>query len=252
MTETVILKLGGSVITDKSGECAIDHARLHQIAEEIALRNNVSLIIIHGAGSCGHPEARRYGLDAGLTGQNTAGVYHTHAAVALLNRSVVDALRSAGLEAVGVHPLGMALAEDGRLIRCDTGHLRVMLEHGIIPVLHGDVVMDLRRGACIVSGDQLVAYLAEAFSVLRVGLATDVPGVLKDGAVIPRIDRTTVNGIAIGASKSTDVTGGMKGKIAELLALAERGTDSHIFHITKVGRFLDGKDHGGTVVAGSR
>ncbi|KUG19688.1 MAG: isopentenyl phosphate kinase family protein [Methanomicrobiaceae archaeon] len=252
MTETVVLKLGGSVITDKSGACAIDHARLERIASDIAAREGLFVILIHGAGSCGHPEARRFRLDRGLDGENTAGIYRTHAAVCRLNDAVVDALRNEGIEALGVHPLGMALADDGRLVRCETAHIRLMLKHGVMPVLHGDVVMDLTRGASIVSGDQLVAHLAEAVQVSRVGLATDVPGVLCGGTVMPRIDRNAFFASGIAGSQATDVTGGMKGKVAELLALAEKGIESNIFHVSRIGAFLDLTDHGGTVVAGSR
>lgn len=247
MTETVILKLGGSVITDKSGECAIDNARLREIAGDIA-RSAPKLVLVHGAGSCGHPEARRYRINDGLDTENVPGVYHTHAAVSRLNAAVVGALRDAGVEAIGIHPLDLALAEGGRLASFETHHIAEMTGHGIVPVLHGDVVMDRLKGACIVSGDQLVTRLAVALGSRRVGLATDVAGVLQNGSVVPRIDRSRAETLEIGGSGNTDVTGGMRGKIRELLALADAGTDSHIFHVSKVGRFLDGTEHGGTIV----
>jgi len=174
--------------------------------------------------------------------------YETHAAVSRLNDAVVEALRDAGIEAIGIHPLALALAEDGRLVSFETRHIAEMTEHGIVPVLHGDVVMDRLRGSCIVSGDQLVTRLAVALASRRVGLATDVPGVLQNGSVIPRIDRSTVESLDIGESTKADVTGGMRGKIAELLALADAGIESHIFHVSKVGRFLDGTGHDGTIV----
>jgi isopentenyl phosphate kinase len=252
MTDIVILKIGGSIVTDKSGDCAIDNARLDEIAAQVATRRAEGLVLIHGAGSCGHPQARQYHISNGLDGTNAPGVYKTHAAVARLNGAVVDALRAAGIEAIGIHPLNLALAQNGRLVSFETGHLHEMIRHGILPVLHGDVVMDLAQGACIVSGDQLVAHLASALKSRRVGLATDVAGVLHNGSVVPRIDKKTALSLSIGGSNNTDVTGGMSGKIAELLALAEAGIDSHIFHASKIGSFLDGTAHGGTVVTRSR
>ncbi len=248
MTERVVLKLGGSVITDKSGNCAIDHARLREIAGELAAHRETALVLVHGAGSCGHPEARRYRINDGLAGDNVPGVYETHTAVSSLNAAVVTALRDAGVEAIGIHPLDLCLAEDGRLVSFETRHIAEMTEHGIVPVLHGDVVMDRLRGSCIVSGDQLVTRLAAALGSRRVGLATDVPGVLANGAVVPRIDRATAATLDVGGSGNTDVTGGMRGKIAELLALADAGIDAHIFHVSKIGRFLDDTGHGGTTI----
>jgi isopentenyl phosphate kinase len=251
MTETVVLKLGGSVITDKSGECAIDHDRLRKIAAQLAARGATGLVLVHGAGSCGHPEARRYRIAEGLTGENVPGVYETHAAVSSLNAAVVGALREAGVEAIGIHPLDLGLAEGGRLVSFETRHIAEMTEHGIVPVLHGDVVMDRLKGSCIVSGDQLVARLATDLASRRVGLATDVPGVLQNGEVVPRIDREIVETLDIGGSGNTDVTGGMRGKIMELLALADAGIESHIFHVSKIDRFLDGTGHGGTTIGRS-
>lgn len=250
MSERLILKLGGSVITDKSGDCAVDHARITSVATAIAGALPGGLLMIHGAGSCGHPEAKRYHLDKGASAGKTDGIYVTHRAVSGLNDAVVTGLRKKGVAAVGVHPLHTGIADDGRLVGFECRHLEKMLMLGMVPVIHGDVVMDLSKGACIVSGDQLVRYLAVALHINRVGLATDVPGVLDGGVVVPKITRTTVPSLQIGSSSHTDVTGGMRGKIDELLGLADAGIGSDIFHVSRIPDFLKGSGHGGTIVRG--
>lgn len=248
MNNTVVLKLGGSVITEKENAGVIDHTRLMAIAETIASHNDSPLILIHGAGSCGHPEAERFGIQGGVGQTNAMGIGETHRAVAGLNATVVSILRDAGLDAIGIHPLSGSLAENGRLISFETGHLAGMARLGIIPVLHGDVVMDRTKGACIVSGDQLVLRIAEGVAPCRVGLATDVHGVLSDGIVVGMISRASLNGIDLGNSQKTDVTGGMKGKVEELLTLADAGIISSIFHIDRLLAFLTGGEHGGTTI----
>jgi isopentenyl phosphate kinase len=250
MSERLILKLGGSVITDKSAGCAVDGARLASIASAIAGARSGEIIVIHGAGSCGHPEAKRYHLDNGASAGNTEGIFLTHRAVSGLNDAVVLALREKGVEAIGVHPLHTGIADNGRLVGFECRHLEKMLMLGMVPVIHGDVVMDLSQGACIVSGDQLVRYLAVALQINRVGLATDVPGVLDGGVVIPKITKKTVTDLQIGNSTHTDVTGGMRGKIDELLDLADAGIGSDIFHVSRTVDFLRGSGHGGTIVRG--
>jgi isopentenyl phosphate kinase len=252
MAERLMVKLGGSVITDKSGACAVDGERLSAVADAIAAHSGTQMVIVHGAGSCGHPEASRYRIRDGVNAANREGVYITHISVGALNSAVVAALRARGVEAVGVHPLGACVAENGRIVTFADGPLEVMLGIGIVPVLHGDVVMDRARGACIVSGDQLVRHLAAALGIRRIGLATDVPGVLDGGRVVPVITRDTAEHIRIGSSVHTDVTGGMSGKIRELLGLAAAGIESEIFHVSRLGDFLDGKPHGGTTVRGDR
>jgi isopentenyl phosphate kinase len=248
MAEKVLLKLGGSVITHKGGDCAADEGRLRTIARAIADHPGLRFVIVHGAGSCGHPEARRYHLDRGLSAATVPGIYETHRAVSTLNDAVVQALRGEGIEAIGMHPLHAATSRAGRIESFETGPIQLMLLRGIVPVLHGDVVMDHERGAAIVSGDQLVACLARTLGITRVGLATDVAGVLDNGHVVLRIDAARAEALALGPSGHTDVTGGMKGKIDELMGLAEAGIESHIFHVTRISDFLAGKMHGGSTV----
>jgi isopentenyl phosphate kinase len=248
----IVLKLGGSVVTDKAGDCTIRTDRIAACAGEIAARPGIQVVLVHGAGSCGHPQAHRHRLDRGIPPGEVAGIAETHAAVGRLNAAIVEALRAAGREAVGIHPLGHCIAAEGRLRDPDWRPVALLLSLGLTPVLHGDVVTDTARGASIVSGDQLVASLARALSPDRVGIATDVPGVLgKGGAVVERIRRGEA-GVVTGGSRNTDVTGGMEGKLAELLALADAGIPSGIFHASRIGDFLDGRPHGGTTVEGGR
>ena len=248
MSEPILLKLGGSVVTEKRSGGGIDRAAVGAIAAALAEAEFAGMVV-HGAGSCGHPEAHRYGLARGADRSTRTGIPVTHEAVASLNRAVVAGLRGAGLDAVGVQPLGACTAEDGRIASFEQEPLGLLIGLGCVPVLHGDVVMDRRRGACIVSGDQLVAYLAPRLGLSRVGLLTDVPGVLRpDGTVLPRVSRAGVEGLALGASGSTDVTGGMSGKVAELLRLADAGVASHVFGRDRLADFLAGRPHGGTEV----
>lgn len=249
MKDLVLLKLGGSIITDKSSddECVVDHHRLKRISREIA-KGDRKLVIVHGAGSCGHPQAKRYRLNEHLNPETVPGIHITHEAVASLNREVVAELREAGIEAVGIHPFTISTAKGGRIQSINTDIIKMLLKYGITPVLHGDVVMDTERGACIISGDQIINYLARELGIARVGLATNVPGIMQKGEVVRLITRDSLNDLDIGGSSETDVTGGMKGKITEMLQLAENGTESAIFGESMILEFLEGKDHGGTIV----
>ena len=249
MRNRTILKLGGSVITEKSAgsDGLIRYEALAAIAAEIAKYPDMPLLIVHGAGSFGHPQAKTWHIQQGVTRENRKGISETHQAVCVLNDAVVASLRRSGIEAVGIHPLHGFEAEDGLLVDLQAGNLDQMVRLGIVPVIHGDVVMDRMRGACIVSGDQLIRVLAVGLGMNRVGLATDVPGLLaEDGSVVRELRRSTAHQVTIGNSGNIDVTGGMEGKISELLSLADHGIQSEMFHISQINAFLAGKDHGGT------
>lgn len=250
MSERVLLKLGGSVVTEKGRAGAIDEGRVLSIAREIGKRPEKEYLLVHGAGSCGHPEAKAYGIADGVDRSNREGIAITHQAVLALNREIVKRLREAGVDAVGISPLQGCLADNGRIRSYEHRHIAGMVGLGIVPVLHGDVVMDCTRGACIVSGDQLVQHLAKNLAPDRIGLATDVPGILEGDRVIPSIIPGKFDPSSIGASGHTDVTGGMRGKVEELMELARTGRTSEIFHVSRLSDFLDGRPHGGTVVKG--
>lgn len=249
--QVVLLKLGGSIITDKGRTCTPRDDQIGQIASWISARWPLPLVLVHGAGSCGHPEAHRYGLSSGLSPGCAVGIPVTHEAVSRLNDAVVQALRRNGVPAIGVHPLHGMVADNGRLAKPDIRHLMEMVRNGILPVLHGDVVMDLSRGACIISGDQLVVFLSQALGAVKVGLATDVSGVMDGESVIPVITPHTVSDVPLGGSGHTDVTGGMQGKIQEMLSLALAGKNSEIFHVSMIPAFLDGKSTEGTKIRGN-
>jgi isopentenyl phosphate kinase len=250
MSERVLLKLGGSVITDKGSGGVIREDVISDLSDSIAARKGTSFVIVHGAGSCGHPEADRYRIAAGVGNDNREGIWITHRAVSRLNDRVVQSLRDHGVEAVGIQSLSSCIADNGRLVSCENRPLEKMLGLGMVPVLHGDVVMDMSRGACIVSGDQLVRVLSLSLHIDRIGLATDVNGVFGDGSVIPEITPGMADTLTFTDPKHTDVTGGMKGKVQELLLLAGAGVPSDIFHVSRTGDFLDHRPHGGTKVRG--
>jgi len=228
-----ILKIGGSVITDKSAEGATRMAEIKRVASEISGFSG-QLVIVHGAGSFGHPQAKRYALG---TGFSSDGLINTHRSVKTLNMIFTDALVNAGIPAFPVHPLGCMVLERGRIRSAELAPLKILLARGMVPVLHGDVVADTALGASVLSGDQLVTYLARKLGAGRTGAGTDVDGVLDDkGGVIRRISRDNFEQVRLHIrGASNDVTGGMLGKVTELLDLAGGGIDSCIFNAMKSG-----------------
>jgi len=254
MSDRFLLKLGGSVLTKKGSRGVADRSCIEDVARLVSQHAGSHVCIVHGAGSFGHPEAQMYSLARGGDGSHLAkGIVRTHGAVCTLNAILVSALVESGREAVGIHPLGSAISREGRLISLETRSVSALMKTGIVPVLHGDVVMDEAQRVSIVSGDQIVRFLAEVIPFTRVGLATDVPGVLgPDGGVISEIGPGSRWAVHTGGSRHTDVTGGMGGKLGELLELAENGVESDIFHVSRLGDFMEGRPHGGTRITGSK
>jgi isopentenyl phosphate kinase len=234
MSMIKILKIGGSVLTDKNRPACARTEEIERVTREAAASSS-GLVIVHGAGSFGHIPAKKYGLPEKF---DPEGLRETHTSVVRLNELVVSALSRAGADPVPVHPLSCVLLRGGRIETVCTEPISEMVKRGLVPVLHGDVAMDALRGSGIVSGDQLVSYLARALCADVVAVGTDVDGVIFNGIVLPRVTRADLPMIteSLGESTGVDVTGGMKGKLLELLDLADAGIVSAIFNARIEGR----------------
>ncbi len=234
----IFLKLGGSLITDKTGVETVRPSVLVRLAGEIAaaraVRPGLRLLVGHGGGSYGHVAAAKYGtrLGVGTTASSEAeaavqwrGFAEVHAAMTRLNGLVVDALLAAGVPAMSFQPSALAQCEDGRIIHFPAESIQTALEAGVVPVVYGDVAFDVVRGGTIISTEEVMAALAGALRPSRLLLAGEVAGVLdSEGAVIPAITQANLPQVeaALGGSRGTDVTGGMASKVRGMLALVER------------------------------
>lgn len=245
----LILKIGGSVITDKDSVSAAKKDEIDRISLEIAsFKKEVKmpLILVHGAGSFGHPQA----IEHMSKGFNANGAYLTHTSVKALNSMVVDSLNKAGLNALPVHPLSSCLLENGKIVEFQTAQIKLMLERDIVPVLHGDVVMDRVLGVAVLSGDRIVPFLAAVTAASGIGAGSNVDGVLDEkGEVIKKITPRSFIDMKkdIMGAKAPDVTGGMFGKVSELVELSKKGISSRVFNAAKknmVSKFLYGEDVG--------
>ncbi len=240
------MKLGGSVITDKTRPFTKRKDEIKRLAGEIhsARRElDLRLIVGHGGGSYPHTPAAKFRVKEGrvAVGSSPHGVALVQDAAARLNRLVVAALIEAGEDAVSVQPSASILADASRIVSWDTGALEAMLDAGLLPVVHGDVVMDIAQGWSIASTEDLFLYLAAHLPVERVVIGSDVDGVLdragsgaKFDVITPR-DLKRISASLQGAG-TVDVTGGMRSKVESLLKLAEeRGVESVILNAAKPG-----------------
>ncbi len=234
----IFLKLGGSLITEKDKLRAPRMNTLVRLMQEIAeartVRPEMRIVLGHGSGSFGHVEAMRYGTRAGVRADDDWQRFAEVQWVAgLLNRLVLDAARAAGLPIFNCPPSASAMCDDGRLCSLAVEPIRVALDHGLIPLVYGDVAVDEVRGGTIISTEDEFRLLASHLRPERILLAGIEPGVLTrwpDGDVIPEITPTTrLEGLS--GSHAADVTGGMASKVREMLVLVEAmpSIEVHIF-----------------------
>jgi isopentenyl phosphate kinase len=233
MTGLVFLKLGGSLITDKTQPYMPRLNKLNELCLQVAsvfpdgaAAEGWQLLLGHGSGSFGHTAAQEHGTRAGVHGaQGWRGFAEVHYQAAALNRHVMQALHDAGLPALSVPPSGSVIAREGAVALWETAPLRRALENGILPVIYGDVVFDEARGGTILSTEDLFQYLALQLHPDRILLAGLEAGVWQDFPARTRlIDHISPGSYAatqtgLRGAVGADVTGGMESKVSQMLDL---------------------------------
>lgn len=258
-----LVKLGGSLITDKRRPEVARDAVLERLGREVAAAAAAlpeGLIVGHGAGSFGHVAAARGGVAAGITGAaGRVAASRTQDAAGRLHRRVVSALLAGGASPFSLAPGSFLVADTGRPVRVGLDPLLEALELGFLPVVFGDVVLDRRRGAAICSTETvfrtLVTRLARhGWRTVRVVWLGETEGI-RDlaGRTFPRIDAGNAARAfrAVGGAAGTDATGGMRHRLEAARALARLGVESWIVDGRQpglLGRALAGQEVPGTRV----
>lgn len=250
--QTVIIKLGGSVITDKKRPFKANHAAIRRIARELAKRKE-RLLILNGAGSFGHIPVKQHGLDDGFARRKIESFAKTKLQLLRLQEILVSALSDYAIPVVPFAPSSFMVARSGRLSRVEISPLRAFLDLGLVPLFGGDLVPDLEQGWRVVSADQMASWIAPRIGASMIVYGTDVDGVYsadpktsRDAELIERIPCRDVRSVARSAlgSRMPDVTTGMQGKLLEAEKAAKRGIEVVIMNLRKpqnLHPILDGK-----------
>ncbi len=234
LSTLIVVKLGGSILTRKQREERLRPKILQRLAKE-AVEARVPLILLHGAGSFGHPGAVRFGLARALASGET-GAHRARGAasgateVRRLHLAVLQALVRAGGRPESIPISTHSHNAAGRLAALDPAPFVASLAGGRLPVSFGDVVRDTEWGFSILSADAIAARLASVLSADRVLFVSDVPGVfdparLSDRVVLPVLSKDLPAQLSA-RTPGADVTGGIQGKVREMLAIADGGVDA--------------------------
>ncbi len=233
MKELVFLKLGGSLITDKTTPYTVRPDKLAALADELksALSRNSSLRLVlgHGSGSFGHYAVKEHFPRLEIKDRKDwIGFSEVWYRASLLNRHVMDALHQAGVPSMAIQPSASAISKNGDVEHWDLSPLERALEAGIVPVIYGDMIFDTIKGGTVLSTEVLMFHLAQQLKPGRILLAGLEAAVWADFPErrqrVKRITPKSYNALTgkIGDSHGTDVTGGMKSKVDEMLRLVEK------------------------------
>jgi isopentenyl phosphate kinase len=247
MRPVTLVKLGGSLLTDKQRPLALRRDVVARLAEELAsvtTRPDAPAVILgHGSGSFGHWAAHRHRFRERTGAARTLAAARVQLAAGELHRLLIRALVLAKLPAMSLRPAAWLTLAGGAVATTSVDALTGALDAGAIPVVCGDVVSDGLLGTTIASTEQVFAALVDAlphagWRVDRALWAGATPGILdRHGELVPLVDqqRRAELDHALAGAAGVDVTGGVRLRVDTALELARSGVESWIFDGTTPG-----------------
>ncbi|WP_197043419.1 amino acid kinase family protein [Saccharothrix sp. NRRL B-16314] len=242
--DVLVLKVGGSLVSDKARHDHLDEEVLAGYAKLVADLHRAApqrVVLVVGGGAIGHGAVRH--LDAA---DPLASLPLTRATFRV-KWAWVEALRRHGVPCLPVQVAAVCtLGEDGPEVY--PGVLDRLLGHGMLPVLSGDCVLGDDGALHVFGSDHVPAVVVRSHpGRVRVAVLTDVPGVLADGPggseVLPEIDPESADEAfrRIWPAADHDTSGAMAGKLTALLEHARRGAECFVLrgdHTSADIRFL--------------
>src|SRR5256712_14187260 len=181
MQAPVVVKLGGSAITDKSRACTARLEVIHNAISEISTHSG-PLVLLHGGGSFAHPFVSKAALRRNGFKRKTqlGSVSEIELNLDQLTRIIGVGLLLRHKPFVPLAPMSFMTLRRGQVGRSFLDPITAALRLGLIPLIHGDVAFDDIRGCGIVSADRIASLLGEKIGTSRVLFGCDVNG-LYDG-----------------------------------------------------------------------
>jgi len=238
----ILIKLGGSVITDKTTYKRFNAEQTSRLCSEIK-GSGKDVLIVLGAGSFGHVIAKEHELQKGYKRkEQIEAAAQVSLDVRELNNLVVNELIKAGIPAVSVPTGSCLIMDNGNVEIKDPEILRGYVKLGIMPIMSGDVVVDRKKGFGICSGDKVMDILAEIFSPSRIIFVSDVDGlydrdpkISKDAKLIKEVNGDVLRKIPLETTVA-DVTGSVHSKMEHMLGMCSNGRDCILVNGTVKGR----------------
>ncbi|MDH5402920.1 MAG: isopentenyl phosphate kinase [Candidatus Heimdallarchaeota archaeon] len=250
----IIVKLGGAAITNKNKDFSFNGIVVDRVMEEIK-NSNSKVILVHGAGSYAHNIAKHYRLTDKTVTPNALSISLIRTSLETLHKQILDSANDFELPVFSL-PISSILSYHQNDYSFYINSLKAVMNKNMIPVLYGDVITHDKIDFQVISGDFIIQLLCDVLgpsSISNIIFGTNVDGVFNkdpihlDAKLIDTININEFDTILdqVGGSTSTDVTGGMRGKLTEINKIVKKGISVSIVNILKPNRlyrYLIGDD----------
>ena len=231
----ILIKLGGSIITNKQKPLSARKNVIDSISSTLK-KINQPIIIVHGGGSYGHYWSVKYDMHTKEKKYSPKGVAVIKNSMIELNKMVIDSLLKNKLNPYSLPPTDFIFA--GKPIIKKVKEIEKIAKTNLIPVTYGDALWFGQKKTYILSGDRIMSILAKILKPKLCIFALNEDGLYWDLKSKKVVHELKENLVTITDNKM-DVTGGMDRKIKESMKIAKMGIDVFFVNGKKPERILD-------------
>jgi len=245
----ILIKLGGSIITNKQKPLTANIAEIKQIASHLR-KVKEQYVIVHGGGSFGHYWSVKYNMHTKPDRYSIKGVSVVKNSMVELNKLVLQSFLQSNLNPYCLPPTDFIFGN--KPIIKKVKEIPKIANTGLIPISYGDVMWFGKNKFYILSGDKIMGMLTRILKPRLAIFVTNVDGVysnIKTRKLIREIttERPTITDVKM------DVTGGMSRKIKEDIDMSKSGTN--VFFVNgkmpqRIVNAINDKEFEGTVFRG--
>ncbi len=226
-----LLKLGGSLLTDKNEPSSLREDVINRAIEQI-IESNKRVVLIHGGGSFGHPIAKKYQLFKGLNTSiknQVLGLSKTHEMMNQLNTILINKFLKKNYPVLSISPSSIFIKRSQQFILNSIDPIEISLKLGVLPILYGDIILEKDGSFSIISGDDIILELCKTlknFEIVKVIFTIEKDGIyVKDGDSIEFASQINFNELKsvelADLEHKIDVTGGIGRKFEIIKQIAE-------------------------------
>ncbi|HII36624.1 MAG TPA: isopentenyl phosphate kinase family protein [Nitrosopumilaceae archaeon] len=216
----ILIKLGGSIITNKQKPLTPNLSAINKIVSQLK-KIKEPIIVVHGGGSFGHYWSVKYDMHTKPAKYNKKGVSAVKNSMIALNKIILDSFLKNGLNPYCLPPTDFMLGNkaDQKKVR----EIAKIAKAGLVPISYGDVMWYGKNKFYILSGDKIMGILSKILKPRLVIFTLNVDGVYSDMRSKKLLREIKGKNPEI-SKVEMDVTGGMSRKIKEAISISKSGT----------------------------
>ncbi len=247
--EIILLKLGGSLLTDKNKPFSIREDVVRSVIQQI-IDANKKIILIHGGGSFGHPLAKKYnistGIDSSISNQ-ILGLTETHQSMNKFNSRIINLFLEQKYPALSIQASSIFIKDSQIISTYSIDIIETALDLNILPILYGDIILDKKGSFSIISGDTIIFELCEnlnKYSVSKVIFTMETDGLYiqdndEKSILVTECNSNELDSLELAAlGQKIDVTGGIRGKINAIKEICKYNIPVQIINGLENGNIL--------------